>query len=437
MTIYISGKSWLIARRACIIFIFLLFYSIVPAQNVQHKTYNFQSKNQSLAKVLDRLSDMAGVRFAYNAADNSFSKVIDYNAENKTFGRILSEILELSGHKYTQIGNQLVIYSPEFPPPGVKPVTQETSPVENDQPLQKIATVYRDVPVFLRDTLLLKDTVVLKPDTIVIYDTIEKLVHRKRPAFTNFSDFFRFDPDRGEGLFMALTYGQHYGGLTNSETGGENQLLIDKLKKAESAGIRNFSFGADLGYSAERWTFSLGTQFKGFASKFKYNYLKTTGGYFRNDTLTWYYNIHEGDTTWFPVTDSVYLPLNKSEVRYNQLNRAGFIDIQAGLGYTWFAWSNLKMFVRGNIGYSFLIYQNGILLQNKEGFPGEDYDKLSLKRSMFNWQLGTGISYMATNNIDLVGELVYQNYSAPFFNEYPVDRRYYSIGFKLGILYFF
>lgn len=453
MTIYNVGKHLEVALRVGFLIFCLLFSNVIMAQNGQQKTYDFQVQGQSLAKVLDRLSVIGSVKFAYNASDPSFSKEIEYEAKDKAFGRILSDILEIGGHKYRQVGNQLVIYSPEFPPAGINQETplnenpgktneeQGNRPVDNRESnnpavVQKLATVYRDVPVLLHDTLVIRDTLV-KSETITVYDTIEKLVYRKRPGFEKLTDFFGFDPDRNEGFFMAFNYGQHYGGFLNSSDDNENSQLVDLIRKTESPGFRNFSIEADLGYNTGRMTFLTGVQFKGFANRFKYDQVVTTGGYHRLDTLTWYYNINQGDTTWFPVTDSIYLPLEKSEVKFDQFNRIGFLELQAGLAYTWFAWSNLRLYVKGSAGYSFMIYNDGILLQNKEGYPGIEYNRTDLKQSMLNWQLGTGLSYMATNKLDLVGELVYQNYSSSLFPGYPVGRRYYSVGIKIGVLYFF
>ena len=439
MTIHNVRNHLKVARGVYIVIFCLLSSNVTPAQNGQQKTYDFQVQSQSLAKVLDRLSVIGSVKFAYNAADPSFSKSIDYEAKGKTFGRILSDILEISGHKYTQVGNQLVIYSPEFPPAGVNQDTPENDnsrKTNNPPTVQKVATVYRDIPVFLHDTLLIRDTIT-KTEKVIVYDTIEKLVYRKRPGFEKLTDFFGFDPDRSEGFFMAFTYGQHYGGLLNSSNNNENSQLVDLIRQTESPGLRNFSAEADLGYNSGRWTFTTGIQLKGFANRFKYNQLITTGGYHRVDTLTWYYNIEQGDTTWFPVTDSVYLPLEKSEVKFDQLNRTGFLELQAGLGYVWFAWSNLRLYIKGSAGYSFMIYNNGIILQDKEGYPGIEYDKMNIRKNMFSWQIGTGASYMATNKLDLIGELVYQNYSSSLFPGYPVGRRYYSVGIKIGVLYFF
>ncbi|NTW23309.1 MAG: hypothetical protein HGA37_01310 [Lentimicrobium sp.] len=424
--------------RVSLILAFWLIHLTTFSQQPANKRYAFEAKGQSLSVVLDRLSELAPVNFTYNSADPSFSKKITYRASNKTFEQILSDILKISGHNSRQIGNQLVVYRIDAPPSEAVVQESETSGLP---PAPRIDTVLSIVekPVILNDTLVLTDTIV-KTDTLLVRDTVyleKEVIRYRRPGLKIFSkDFFKSEPNRNDGLSLAFSYGQYYGG-SSCTAGPEYSELLALTKETESMSFRNFSLGSDLNYTMSKWTFSAGLQLTGFSNRFQYNYIQSTGGYYQTDTISWYYNIIEEDTTWIAVTDSSYLPLDKEEVSYNQLNRLGFLDLQAGVTYSYFSNESFRLYLKAAFSYSFLIYSDGILLQDKPGFPGIDYSEVDFARGLFSYQFGTGISYMAGNSFDVFAEAAYKSYSSKLINDYPIDKRYFGVGLKLGLIYYF
>lgn len=424
--------------RFSLIIALWLIHITTFSQQPANKRFSFDAKGQSLSLVLDRLAEMAPVNFTYNSADPSFSKKITYRASNKTFDQILSDILKISGHSSKQIGNQLVVYRIDTPP-------SEAAVPENkavvQPPAQRIDTVLSIVekPVVLNDTLVLTDTIV-KTDTLHIRDTVyleKEVIRYRRPGFKVMSkNFFKSEPNRNDGLSLAFSYGQYYGG-SSCTADPEYSELLALTKETESMSFRNFSLGGDLNYTRSMWTFSVGMQLTGFSNRFKYNYIQSTGGYYQTDTISWYYNIIDEDTTWIAVTDSSYLPLDKEEVSYNQLNRLGFLDLQAGLAYSYYANESFRLYLKAAFSYSFLIYSDGILLQDKPGFPGIDYSEVDFAQGLFSYQFGTGISYIAGNSFDIFAEAAYKSYSSKLINDYPIDKRYFGIGLKIGLIYYF
>jgi hypothetical protein len=442
MNVSYSVNNWYLV--VCILLV-LPFH--VLAQDGNKTTYDFEVQNKPLFEVLDKLSDLTSVHFTYNSNEPAFGQRITYKASKKTFDNILNDILNLSGQKSKKIGNQWVIFANA----DAREATQAVVEVPNPQtivPLQD--TIAQNsiktniLPASKPDTLIIRDTLILKEsvihtDTLVIRDTvtvIKEVRHNRKPGFRNFpKDFFQFDPNRSDGLFLGLSYGQYYGGVQNKSTAGYEDIL--KLSNdSESLSLRNYSLGADIGYSLKKWAFSFGLELKGFSNRFKYNQVLSSGGYFRQDTVSWYYNIVELDTTWFAITDSTYLPFEKTEVNYNQLNRMGLLDLQLGVAYTWYAYANTRLYVKGRVGYSMMIYQDGILIQNKPDFPGMNFSEANLARNRMTYQLGAGVNFMAGNTFDLFAEIGYQGYSKSLIADYPIDKRLFSVGFKMGIVFF-
>lgn len=425
-------------KKVLFILSFWLIHLSAISQQHANRHYSFDAKGQSLTVVLGRLAQLSPVNFTYNSADPSFSKKINYRATNKPFDQILSDILKLSGHSSRQIGNQLVVYRLDNPPAEAVQPEKETPGLP---PVARIDTVLSVVerPVILTDTLVLTDTVV-RTDTLHLHDTVyleKEVIRYRRPGLKNSAkNFFKFEPNRNDGLSLAFSYGQYYGGSSCS-AGSEYAELLALTKETESMSFRNYALGSDLNYTKSKWTFSAGLQLSGFSNRFKYNYIQSTGGYYQTDTISWYYNIIEEDTTWIAVTDSSYLPLDKQEVYYNQLNRLGFLDLQAGLTYSYFANESFRLYLKAAFSYSFLVYRDGILLQDKPGFPGIEYSETDFVKGLYSYQFGTGISYIAGNSIDLFAELSYKSYSSKLINDYPIDKRYFGIGLKVGLIFYF
>jgi hypothetical protein len=412
----------------------VLLWHAASAQQATEKRYDFTATNEALSKVLDRLSQAASINFSYNSADASFAKPITYSARGKTIQDITTEILNLSGHGFRQIGNQLVVF-PNEPLPEITDI--QPDPLPNS--LQEADTI-RVQQVIVRDTIIKYETVT-QLDTLIVRDTVfvEKEIYRggRRADLKKISaDIFRFEPNREDGWAINFHYGQHFGGIRNKTNQGVPELF-SLVESTESASFRNYSLGSELLYNKGKWTISGGLQLTGFATRLKHNDIQSSGGYYRTDTISWYYTVVQTDTTWFPVTDSTYLPLNRREINYNQLNKTGYLDLVLGASYSFYSDANLSLYLKANLGAGFMIYNEGVLLHNKVDFPGEEYKNEDFNSSLFFYQIGGGLRYKAGNWFDVFGELSLRNYFGSIMNSYPIDRRYYTMGIKAGLIYYF
>ncbi len=416
--------------------VWMLSFLLLPLTNIAQQEddqrYDFEINNQSLHEVLDRLSQMAGVNFTFNAADPTFAKKITYQAKEKHFDQLLAELLVLSGHNFREIGNQLVVFPVE--------IADEPQQVVSQAPLVRYDTVFQIIerPVIQTDTLVRYETMV-QIDTLIIRDTVVKEVFRdspKRDIKRLPKDIFRFEPNREDGLAWGFFYGQYYGGY--SQTADQiHETLLNLSKETETPVFRNFSLGTELLYNKNKWTFSAGIQLTGFATRFQYDDIQQTGGYYRTDTISWYYNLVQTDTTWFPVTDSTYLPLEKSEFYYNQLNRLGYLDFQLGVAYNFYADDNISIYLKAAGGLGLLLYNDGLLLRNTSGFPGEPYTEEAFSSSLISYMTGAGVKYKAFDWWDIYAELAYRSHLGSVLEDYVIEKRNFGIGLKVGLIYYF
>lgn len=418
--------------RGWLILLPLLGVSGSWAQQSNEVRIDFSANQEALSVILDRLSQAAAVNFSYNSADPSFSVAITYQAKEKTVRQILSDILTISGHGYRQIGNQLVVF------PEARALEIPDTLLEKPTEIHRVDTSSGE-QLIVRDTIIQYETIT-RFDTLVIRDTIiiEKEVPRdRRPDLIKISqDIFRFEPNREDGWAISFHYGQYYGGF-NTSASQNNSSLLAVVDNSESNSFRNFSLGSELLLNKNKWTFSAGIQLTGFATRIQYHDVQTVGGYFQTDTISWYYTVVQNDTSWIPVTDSTYLPLDRREVNYNQLNRLGYLDLMIGAAYTFYSNNNFSVFVNSKLGNSLLIYHNGILLQDAHDFPGQEYDPNDFKNSLLYYQFGAGMRYKAGNWFDIFSEFGARWYFESALNEYPIDKKYFMLGIKAGLIYYF
>lgn len=413
-----------------------LAYLMAFSQLHQNENINFEVENQSIRRALDRLGEMAGLNFTYNAADPSFNRTIDYKAIDKPLSQVLEELLKRSGHDYKRIGNQLVVFvaeqtreetvaEPEYSPsrPAVPDTVHITSP-----PVVVYDTVVQFETITQTDTLVIRDTVFIKqPESAKVPAASIKRLS---------SDIFRFEPNREDGWALSFSYAQFYGGIHNT-AGDAHAALLDKSNETESFSLRNYALGIGGLYNMNQWSFSAAVGLSGFSNRFRYEDVNSSGGYYQIDTISWYYTLPSADTIWFPVTDSSYLPLDFQETRYNQLNRVGFLDLQISAAYRFFFREAYHVYVKAGFGGAMPIYKDGVLLQNKENHPGIDFGEKNFADLLLFYEGGAAVSYYIADWFDLFAELTYKRYMTPLVSDYALDKRFHGGGLRIGLVYYF
>ncbi|MBU1009283.1 MAG: STN domain-containing protein [Bacteroidetes bacterium] len=424
------------ARLLIAVFFFMLTM-LTTAQQVEVKRYDFEVKNQPLDQVFKQLAALEKVHFSFNASDLATEKPVTYIGKNKTFREILTGVLAPSGNYFRFVGNQVVVFKPanaaEREAIDSKAEEKQNKQTPDDQPALVMPLVRQ-----LHDTIIRVDTI-WRTDTLVKTDTvfIRELVKPEPPeSKPEGKKSLRFEPDRDNGWLMGFTYAQmgNQFGFSSSEPDGE---LLRIVKESESISFRNFSLGAEAGYNTGKWSFNTGLQFTGFSNRFKFLDEQSVGGYYDVDTLDAYYTVVLTDTTWIYITDSAYVPLDYRQYNYNQLNNLGYLEWQLSAAYNLYKKPDLRVYASLGLVMSQLIYSNGTLISNSNGFHGVDYDIINLQPTLISYKLGLGIRKKLSDWFDFTGELFYRHSMNSVYKDYSIDKKINATGLKAGIIYYF
>lgn len=428
------------AIAALLIIGFVLISSSITAQSEQQKRFDFVVKEAKLTEVIGQLGSLAEVRFSYSTSDLQYAIPITYSGKNKTLREHLTTILEPSGCYFRYIGNQIVI----FKPGGQQKLNEhiadtvarsQPTPIKPDTAL---AVGSIRLPDILYDTIIRVDTIRLT-DTIVRTDTVfirETIVAEPLPPKAGANSFGNVDRGTFKGWSAQLYFASMYNQFSFDAPSASANLL-GLVEESESVSFRNFSVGAGIDYHLNSWRFSAALQLTGFSNRFKYSYERTTGGFYDVDTLDSYYTVVLTDTSWYYITDSSYVPLDKRAYNYNQLNSLGYLDLQLSAAYTFYRYRGLGIYMTAGFNASRLIYSNGITIGDQPDYYEVDFDDLSIARNHFSWQAGMGIHQRIARNLDLTAEVFYRNAAQSLIDDYPVERKYQATGIKAGILYYF
>lgn len=200
--------------------------------------------------------------------------------------------------------------------------------------------------------------------------------------------------------------------------------------------IRNFSLGVSAYRLSKSWAFSGGIKFTNFAEKYDHMYEVKEGGFW-DITYEEYYSISHGDTSFFYVPDSNWVPLSTSEYNYDINNRIGLLEISATAYYYLYTTSKFRYYLRAGGQISFLLYKKGIAIP-EPGTPSDiPFSDLNFAIQSFSILAGTGFQYRLNKYFDFNIEVYYVHYLNDLVKDYPTSIRLKGVGLKVGLIYFF
>ncbi|MCK4663156.1 MAG: carboxypeptidase-like regulatory domain-containing protein [Bacteroidales bacterium] len=101
----------IIFRFSLFLILFCIFSPKIIAQDsVLYQKIDLNTKNQELINTLDKISNITGYNFTYDANVIEGNKLVNINAQNETLINILNTILNDTALNYKIIDNQIVIY---------------------------------------------------------------------------------------------------------------------------------------------------------------------------------------------------------------------------------------------------------------------------------------------------------------------------------------
>jgi hypothetical protein len=274
---------------------------------------------------------------------------------------------------------------------------------------------------------------------VVITDTVfietPDVPLRKTQTVKDLKNVFRAAPDRENGWAVSFSYAQMLAGYSYNEN-PEGISNAGKFKDSEPVSFRNFSLGTNIRYNLQKLSFNAGLKLTGFSHKFSYQETNATGGFFDVDTLDIYYTVVQSDTTYIFVTDSSWVPLEQSTQTYDRLNQIGLLEFHIGAGYKFYSSRDVSFYASLGFDAGIPVWVNGSTILDMDDFPAEELTKDLFSKTTLAWSAGIGGSYKITNWSDLFGEIFYKHYLNEFVETYPLERRMYGIGLRVGLLYY-
>jgi len=427
----ISYKSIAKTYAFCLIFTLLLFaLAPINAQSEVQSNSKVVFNNEKLSVILIKLSETRNLNFSYDANDPVYDEIITYSSEVSDTEKMLQEILSNTGLKYKQIGNQIVLYQSEE-----KPVeNSKTETFEGEQPNsseEKIISGLIGAGTILEyklDTIYLKDTI-FRVDTIRMTDTvfIEK-TKPENPAPAKIKkipvDFFQPGMVRDQGWAMDVFAAPLLSDFS----------LVDGQK---SFTLRSFSLGFDAIKLLNRWNIAAGMRLTQFNQRFTQQYTQKEGGFYATDTIDAYYTVIDLDTAWYYVTDSAWVPLQTQQYNYEQKNTLGYLELNFSASYDLYQSPKTRVYLKAGGQVSFLIYNNGIAIPDKNNSEGVDFDQLQFNTINYSFLLGAGFKYRLTDKTDFYSEFYYSGYLNSLVPDFPVSTNINAIGLKFGLVFYF
>jgi hypothetical protein len=407
----------------------------LSAQTVADSLVSFQVQNKAFGEVLENLYETYGLKVAFNASDPVFNKKISFSSNQLTPAELLSSLLDREGYSFRKIGEQYNVYKillNENP--------SQEAPVESILSAQ-YDTVFIQQPVLRIDTLVLTDTI-RQTDTLVIRDTVrifvDKPVESRRARIKDVrKDIFDQDARRTNGTGIEIFYGREYVWPDFAAVDEESTPLADLWKDALNPSFRSQNLGLRWHRCSNKWLFSASLTYLDFAQVFKHNRIIRTGGYYDIDTLDSYYSIAGNDTSWFHVTDSVYLPLEESNYSYETTNRVGMLNLGVDVAYQVGQLPGVRFFARAGIGMSTVIYKKGFAFDQLPDYEVIDLKDLEFSPASFNFRLAFLAKMRLSDEFDLVPEVNWRMQLNDLFKDYPIQTKPSSVGISLGLVYYF
>lgn len=412
------------------------FYLVPVVVSAQQKSLespvSLTVVNEPADVALDLLSRNSGLTFTYNPDQLENVRPVTVRMINRPLREILAAILpsDLFGYKIT--GNQIVLYRlKQDAPPLIKD--------EPENPRMPVEGILVPDTVFLTRTEIRTDTIV-RTDTVLKYDTVyimRTVTHNNPiPGSAIFPDQTSLPKEQIRDLAVEAGLSLTWYIPTAEFTAGQPfSNKLEQYRSAYSGNLLSGSVNLDLRVKYARFSLETGVSFAGLNQKFNYGYEVKTGGYFLKDTLDIYYTIPEGDTTWFYVLDSTYLPVDVKDFRYKTGIHHKFIEVPLALQYSHPA-GRLLIYGKAGIIASVHAGNKGFYILPEEEGVGE-IATLETRPVVFSLLLGAGVLFPLNQYLTISTGAVYRRQLQGMYQNFPIETRFSAIGINAGIIYKF
>lgn len=411
------------------------FNTKAGAQTVKlNDKISFSINHVTVSDALEALTRITGTTFSYNPDQVHATRDVKVDMRDRTLIEVLDAILGPAKFGYRLMGNQVIIYrnqvdgEEEVNNPDVNgaELVKESGVLKKSQvnsPAQKPDTVYLLKEV--HDTIRLTD-VVVKTDTIfekVVTPVSRGEIFRVVLAKEMTADY-KFDIGFTTGFLQPVA-------IFNAPD--SYAMKLDQFRDSYSDKSFSASIGLDVRISKRKWTAGTGIYFTTFGQKLDYTYNQQEGGFFRKDTLDPYYTLNEGDTTWYYIVDSTYVPIDNKLYNYKINNHIKYFEIPMVLQRNW-GYRSMLFFARGGIipgfflgsaGQQILAEENGVI----------SLKEIKAKSIVLSYTAGVGAAFPLGRKAIFSTSLYYRNHFRSIYKDFPIETRFSAIGLSAGVIY--
>jgi hypothetical protein len=408
------------------------------AQADQNLQVSVDVKNKSLADVLEQLHQTYNLNISFNSGDSTFQTRISYKATSEPISNVLTDLLARTKHEFKNIDNQYVIYPVKTDAKSKESIAAvAVLPIASATQLSD--TVYVNKFVLRTDTLIKRDTII-RYDTIIQHDTIviekvpeqEKVMTKIRNLRT---DVFDNDARRRKGWGLGFYFLEELDELKVSGT--DDPELVQALDESENWSLRCNGLSVNAFINYNRLKVETGISYTGFNSRFQFNKTILTGGIFQRDTLDAYYTIAGIDTNWVYILDSTWIPINRNESVYNNINTLHYLDLRAGFTYAFIDQRSFDVYAGARLGLHVLLGAKGSTLQHIDDIEVVDYNSIKFNTIDYSATLALGTRIKLNQAFDINPEFYYHTRFKDLYDSQTITTRIRGLGLKLGFIYYF
>jgi len=428
-------------------FLFLLLpEKLLMAQHqpLLNKKISINFKDIPISSALSAIGKQLGVKFSYNPELISSGKKANRQFDNVPLREVLKQLINDPTIVFREMGNQIVLYrgDPSMLPlePNQqliksKPQILQTSKKNPDTVfvyqldtliLKKTDTVFRNITMVHRDTVLRRDTVYVDrkmhklPSAIFFNDTIctDALAQSK-----NFAK---------RGFYLGLYAETLSGNTTFKNKAPDPNDYFDEMKQANS-GIRfNYSVGLTGNYRFHKWGLGIGAGLMTTGEKFNYAFLIESGGFFKKDTVEKYYTLTGIDTTWYYITDSTWIPKDQKKYSYRYSNSYTYFDIPFTFKHTFWQGHKTEFYLMAGGNASILIKVDAMRV-GSDGKSVAMIGRSDLNPILFSWKIGLGSEIQLNSKTNLSLEIVYRKQTNGQYKDMVIDKRYSMLSYRIAV----
>ena len=414
-----------------ILFFFFFSFTLPPKGWAQsfNPLISFSVESCSLDKALEKLFAEYELNVAFSKAELSKIYIEKYSCSYKSVEEVLTDLLKGTDYGFKKIGKQYVIRKNQQlvddPSATITPPAEQQTTVV--VPKQGAVTNKKGDAIYVFDTLKIIRTVMR-------YDTVVKV---KQEIKTDTVYEVRYEnpqksyKDKGWFITPSLSMSSAWFKYSNDLPQPENGTLALTPSLVYAVGI-------DGGYKYKRLNVGLSLAYRSVRYRFLLENTEYGEGYYVNDTLDTYYTVHPaGDTAFFYVVDSVYMPGSTTHYAYRDVNHLNYLNVGVFASFDFVKVERFRAFVKAGASFDFLVGYGGSLYAQESPYHAP-IEKSQVEPFRFSYYGGLGFAFKVANSVELVPEVLYRATSGSLYRaDFPFDMNMRAVDFRLGLTYSF